>query len=165
MMTGFNCLTYLWKPLREVLFRIPCTFALLLGWVGDASAEVCGRDLYLSTQAEVDALGANGCDSVLGYLYVDGYFSTITNLNGLSNVVLIESTLIIEDTDVTNLNGLDSVRGVLSLWLFGNRRLTDINGLRNLRSVANSVSIEGNSALTNITGLASLASVGGGRVY
>ena len=81
---------YLQKLLRKMLLQILCTFTFLLSCVGDASAQVCGVNLSLETQAEVDSVGATGCDRVLGNLTIISYYSTnITNLNGLSNLTLV----------------------------------------------------------------------------
>ena len=51
-------------------FAFACLVAVAsLGWTGWAAAAACSSTNYdLNTQAEVDALGATGCDSVSGYL-------------------------------------------------------------------------------------------------
>ena len=53
-------------------FAVACLVAVAsLGWTGWAAAAACSSTNYdLNTQAEVDALGATGCDSVSGYLYI-----------------------------------------------------------------------------------------------
>lgn len=88
--------------------------------------------IFLKTQADVDALGAQGCAVIAGKLAID--FSTITNLDGLGSI-----TTIWED-----------------LRIVANDRLTNIDGLYNLRWVGDGVRIEDNDRLTNLDGLASL---------
>ena len=44
--------------------------------------------MIFNTQAEVDALGATGCDSVSGDLRIENS-SDITNLDGLANITSV----------------------------------------------------------------------------
>ena len=146
---------------KKILLQMLCVFAFSLSWVGGASAEVCGNDLKLKTQAEIDAVGATGCDSVLGDLKLLGRDSNITNLNGLSNITLVGGGLRILDTDLVNLDGLENIRSVAGyLEIAFNDRLADVSGLRNIRSVELDLRVEYNKFLSSIVGLASLTSVG-----
>ena len=86
---------------------------LPLLWVERVWAVDCPQSNYeLTTQAEVDALGAEGCDSVSGYLFI--YNSTdITNVNGLANLTSVGGYLRIEDNlALTNLSGLANITSV-----------------------------------------------------
>ena len=123
-------------------FAVACLVAVAsLGWTGWAAAAACSSTNYdLNTQAEVDALGATGCDSVSGYLYIRNS-ADITNLDGLAN--------------------LTSVGGDLEAYQRGNGALTNLDGLANLTSVGGYLDIYGNDALTNLDGLANITSVGG----
>ena len=70
-------------------------FALLLPllWVEGVWAEDCPHSNYeLTTQAQVDALGATGCDTVSGTLVIISY-SDIINLDGLANVTSVGGSL------------------------------------------------------------------------
>ena len=121
-------------------FAAACLVAVAsLGWTGWASAATCSStDYNLSSQGEVDALGASGCDSVSGALIIR--FSTdITNLDGLENITSVGNELYIIDNDA----------------------LTNLNGLANITSVGGYLEITGNAALTNLDGLANITSVGG----
>ena len=168
-------------------FAIACLVAVAsLGWTGWATAAACSvTDHELTTQAEVDALGATGCDSVLGYLYIiddtditnlDSLASitsvggdlniagnaALTNLNGLANLTGVGGTLYIYQNDaLTNLDSLANITSVEGdLYIAGNAALTDLNGLTNITSLEGSLSILENTALTNIDGLTNLTSVG-----
>ena len=58
---------------------------LPLLWVEGVWAVDCASTNYeLASQAEVDALGATGCERVSGYLYINS--ADITNLDGLANI-------------------------------------------------------------------------------
>ena len=118
---------------------------LPLLWVEGAWAVDCSDTINgVNTQAEVDALGATGCDRVTGYFTVGGYGSDITNLNSLANIT--------------------SVGGALTISV--NYALTNLDGLANITSVGGYLFINYNTALTNLDGLASLTSVGGYvRIY
>ena len=71
-------------------FAAACLVAVAsLGWTGWAVAAACSSTNYdLNTQAEVDALGATGCDSVSGYLYIRNS-TDITNLDGLASITSV----------------------------------------------------------------------------
>ena len=91
------------------------TFALLLPllWVEGVWAVDCPQSNYeLGSQADVDALGATGCDRVSGYLFI--YNSTdITNVDGLANLTSLGGYLRIEDNlALTNLSGLANITSV-----------------------------------------------------
>ena len=77
-------------------FAVACLVAVAsLGWTGWAAAAACSSTNYdLNTQAEVDALGATGCDSVSGYLYIRNS-TDITNLDGLANLTSVGGDLYI----------------------------------------------------------------------
>ena len=127
---------------RKGFFAIALLIIASLSW-GQTPPVKCEAEslddygsIYLRTQADVDALGAQGCDLITGTLWID--FSTITNLDGLANI-----THIWED-----------------LKIMYNDRLTNIDGLANLTTVGDSVQIEDNDSLTNLDGLASLRRAG-----
>ena len=163
-------------------------FALLpLLWVEGVWAFDCASTNYdLNSQAEVDALGATGCDRVSGRLeikhstditnlddlanitsvgdYLRIYDNdALTNLDGLANLTSVGSNLYISNNDaLTNLGGLANLTSVeLNLGIFNNNALTDLDGLANLTSVGGFLDILSNDALTNLDGLAKLTSVGG----
>ena len=72
---------------------------LLLLWVEGLWAVDCPQSNYtLSSQGDVDALGATGCDSVSGYLYI-GHATNITNLDGLANITSVGDELWIDSND------------------------------------------------------------------
>ena len=76
-------------------FAAACLVAVAsLGWTGWAVAAACSSTNYdLNTQAEVDALGATGCDSVSGDLRIENS-SDITNLDGLANITSVGGDLL-----------------------------------------------------------------------
>jgi len=130
------------RVIELVKHKCLCATALLLitslGWSSMAAAAVCSStDYVLSTQAEVDALGATGCDSVAGNLEIE-YVTDITSLDGLSNITSVGRNLTVGDNDV----------------------LTNLDGLSNITSVGRDLVISSNAALTNLDGLAGLSSVG-----
>ena len=85
---------------------------LPLFWVGGVWAVDCPRDYYLESQAEVDALGATGCDRILGSLYI-GNSTDITNLDGLANITSVGGDLTIcSNSALTNLDGLATLTSV-----------------------------------------------------
>ena len=110
-------------------------------------------DYDLRFQAEVDALGATGCDRVLGDLFVTN-MSSITNLDGLANITSVGGDLAIQYTSLVNVDGLISLTSVGGYVLIRyNVALTDLNGLVNLIDVGD-VWIASNDSLANCQGAA-----------
>ena len=156
------------QPVQKYFLRnFTLVTALLLiaslSWSGTTAAEICSSNDYeLSTQAEVDALGAAGCDIISGYLYIRSS-TDITNLNGLANITSVGWSLEIWHNDaLVNLDGLANITSVGgSLVVSENNVLTNLDGLANITSVSWGLQINENPALTNLDGLANIPSVGG----
>ena len=138
---------------------------LPLLWTEGIWAADCGATNYnLNSQSEVDALGATGCDRILGYLRVASG-SGITTLDGLASITSIGGDLLIYSEVLTNVDGLASVTGVGGIIsIVDNTALTNIDGLSSIASVGEFLTIQGNNALTNVDGLANLSALGGGLV-
>ena len=94
----------------KIVARLSVLLPLL--WVEGVWAVECPDTNYnLSIQAEVDALGATGCDRVSGNLTI--IYSTITNLDGLANITSVGGNLyFVENVALTNLDGLANLTSV-----------------------------------------------------
>ena len=105
------------RPKRNRPFIKAATACLLLivsfGWTAWAEAAACSSNDYeFTTQAEVDALGATGCDSISGYLRIKTS-TDITNLDGLASIASVGGDLIIENNAaLSNLIGLANITSV-----------------------------------------------------
>ena len=132
---------------------------LPLFWVDGVWAVDCASTNYdLNSQAEVDALGSAGCDTVLGDLWIR-FSSDITNLGSLANITSVGGELYIwSNSALTNLDGLVNISSVQDLLISNNDALTNIDGLVGISSVQE-VFISNNDALTNIDGLVGISSV------
>lgn len=141
---------------------------LPLLWVEGAWAVDCASNSYvLSSQLEVNDLGATGCDTIRQNLKIDTE-SDITNLDALANITSIGGDLNIDNRDLTvvtrltNLDGLVNLSSVGgSLYIYGNTGLLNIDGLASLTSVGGYLGIENNEALADVDGLASVTTIGG----
>ena len=78
----------------------------------------------------MDALGATGCDSISGYVYISDS-KDITNLDGLANLTRVLGDLTIGyNAALTNLDGLAKIASVGGyLWINRNDVLTNCQGL------------------------------------
>ena len=145
-------------------FAAACLVAVAsLGWTGWAAAAACSSTNYdLNTQAEVDALGATGCDSVSGDLRIE-QSSDITQVDALTAVTSVGGLLSINNNGaLLHLDGLANVSSIGGeLRIFTNPALNNIDGLINLTGVGSGLAINANAALNNIDGLANLSVVGG----
>ena len=126
-------------------------------------AVVCPSPGYdLITQAQVDALGASGCDKITQSLVIEG--SDITNLDALSGITSVGGDLGIGDSPLlTNLDGLSGITSVGNdLYLFNNIALTNLDALSGITSVVGGLSIYSNPLLTNLDGLSGITGIVGG---
>jgi carbonic anhydrase/acetyltransferase-like protein (isoleucine patch superfamily) len=139
-------------------------------------------NLTLGTQAEVDAFDYT---EVTGYLVIRDNGSSITNLNalskltsvgsslhiyfndaltslsGLENITSVNATLNIQDNAaLTSLSGLENIISVKNLFISNNAALTSFSGLEKITSVGENLFISNNAALTSLSGLSNLTSVG-----
>ena len=146
---------------RLLRIAFPLLFTLL--WVDGVSAVECASiNYYLQSQADVDALGATGCDTVRGYLAITDS-SDIANLDSLTNIISVGGRLqISSNTALSNLDGLANITDVGDyLEIYNNDALTNLDSLASLTSVGGNLDIWDNDALTNLNGLANITSVGG----
>ncbi|MEM1190512.1 MAG: thrombospondin type 3 repeat-containing protein [Pseudomonadota bacterium] len=147
---------------------------ILLGLIGSSvltpatvaqPAECSSANIVLSTQAEVDAFQANYgsgsiCSVVTGGLTIQG--SDITNLDGLGEITIVESSLsILRNDTLTNLDGLSRVSSVGGdVHVRNNAALANLDGLGGIARVGGNVGISSNETLTNVDGLSRISSVG-----
>lgn len=144
-------------------------------------------NLTFTTQEQIDSfiIQYPNCTQISGNVYISG--SSISNLNGLSNITSIGLYLTIQNTSLQdldglsnlttightleinnnsqlqNLNGLNSLTSIKSLWIQSNSQLQNLNGLINLTSIEGQIVISSNSQLTNISALQNInpANIGG----
>ena len=145
-------------------FAAACLVAVAsLGWTGWAVAASCSSTNYdLNTQAEVDALGATGCDSVSGDLRIENS-SNITNVDGLANLISVGGNLYIaSNSNLVDLDGLANLAEVgVSLGIYYNPSITNLDGLSNISAIGRDLGVGNNAALTNLDGLSKLTSING----
>lgn len=124
--------------------------------------------IKLETQADIDNFSTNypGCTVVPSGIDIEVQQSapgTITNLNGLNQLTVVNGSLSIFLNDVLpdlyGLNNLTTVGGYLSVS--SNLALSDINGLSQLTSVGGDLSVSSNSNVLNLDGLGQLTAIGG----
>jgi len=120
-----------------------------------------GGPTTLTSQAEIDAFAATypGCTE-FGSIHINGELSTITNLEGLSQIEIINGNFLIQNTDIQTLNGLENLQYVRFFYIEFNDFLQSAQGLNQLETVAISLRIHANSSLQNLSGFDSLTSVG-----
>ena len=92
-MSTSNSLSGRMSGSRSLLKALPLLLLPLLCADGAWAAECVQTDYDLNTQAEVDALGATGCDSVRGHLLI-GFSAAFTSdriltLDGLANITSV----------------------------------------------------------------------------
>lgn len=150
-----------------------------------AAAVDCPSANYtLITRADVNALGASGCDTITGDMSVSGSSEIynleplvgifeikgaltisgnagLLNLDGLLNVTTAGTVAISENTVMTNIEGLKGLKQVGGLSIASNPVLRDIEGLRSLVATSGDLSVSSNPLIQNFEGLRSLVRVGG----
>ncbi len=114
-------------------------FALLLSFCfQNTAAQSCLPDgITFSRQSQVDSFPIlfPGCITIEGEVVISG--EDIINLSGLSEVIAMESNLLINgNTSLTSLAGLENLSSVGDgLVILDNDRLASLSGFDNLRSV------------------------------
>lgn len=130
-------------------------------------AQHCLTDgIVFKTQGQIDSFPINypNCTIIDGNLYIGEYGSygtSISNLNGLSNINVIKSLYILKNKNLTSLDGLNNLDTIqVNLKIESNVQLTNLIGLNNLRKVGYELSIRSNFGLKTLIGLSNLSSVG-----
>ena len=116
-------------------------------------------NIFFNSQAEIDSFATDypGCSIVEGHVVIIGP-NDITNLNGLSQIVKIVGTLIIEDSNgLINLTGLDNLETTGALHVQENNGLNSLHGLGNLSTIENFMQIVNNNNLTTISALTNVS--------
>ena len=161
--TPFDCDQIIgYKTGMRIVLRLLVLLTLL--WVEGVWAVDCASTNYdLNSQAEVDALGASNCTSIIGNLNIANS-ADISNLNALVNLTEVGGNLeISSNSNLANVDGLLNVTAVGgSLTISSNASMLNIDGLVSTVSVGGNLVIESNDDLINLDGLVNLTSVGGG---
>ncbi len=134
---------------------------LLVSFIGFGQCP--NDDIYLTTQAEIDAFSSNfpNCTHLIKSLNIEG--SDISNLNGLSQIQDVDEGIFIVNTNIENFSGLENIQNLSSsLIITENNSLVNFEGLQNLETITGQLAIALNGQIINFTGLNSLYSVGNG---
>ena len=145
-----------------------------------ADAEPCTGTFDIENESELEALEL--CEYIDGSLYIEGHDwltdinlpcltavvtlvvrdnDSLANLNGLSSLSLVDSTLwVLENGSLTDLDGLSDLTSVGTLSIGRNKALTNLDGLSNLTGNIMGLSIHHNDSLTSLDGLSNVTSVG-----
>jgi hypothetical protein len=134
--------------------------------ISNANAQGClPNGIIFTSQEMIDSFQTNypGCTKIEGDLFIKGWESDITNLNGLNVLTSTGSGLNIQDNDaltsLTGLNNIDSIGGMLEIS--DNYHLTSLTGLESLTAIGDALYVDNNISLTSLTGLDGLTSIGG----
>jgi len=117
---------------------------------------------YFFSQDDLTNFQTNypGCFQLEGDVIVVG--DDIISLVGLSEITSIGGTFLLTNNSLQNLNGLENLVTVnSSLIISQNHFLTDLSGLDNLVYIGGDMDIVMNSNLMNISGLESISAIGG----
>ena len=90
-----------------------------------------------------------------------GYNPSLTNIDGLSNLITFDGDLGIGyNATLNNLEGLSNITTVNDLGILENAALTNVDGLVNLTTIGGDLIIVNNPVLTNINGFSNITSAG-----
>ncbi len=114
-----------------------------------------------SSQHQIDefALSYPGCSVILGNLTIKNTdVDSITNLDGLSSIVSVGESFIIENTSLTSLSGLDNITSIGGLRISDNKDLENMDALGNLENIGNFI-LRDNAKLTHLADMQSVTSL------
>ncbi|MEP0203372.1 MAG: proprotein convertase P-domain-containing protein [Halioglobus sp.] len=127
--------------------------------------ECANTDYALSSRADVELLGLEDCDEIIGDLRISGS-ADIVDLEPLSRISIVGGTITVGNNDT--LTSLDGLSGIISLGgrlrVFYNPNLVSLAGLSGISTVNGDMLLVGNENLTNLDGLSSIVSVEGNLV-
>jgi len=126
----------------------------------------------LKTQAAIDNFLVQypNCTEIQGILTIGTDYlitpSDISNLNGLVNLVKINTSLnITNNPSLRNLEGLDELNYIAQHFnIHDNHNLITVNGLRNLETIKGELRINNNYSLKTLDGLDNLTDLGTFRI-
>ncbi len=141
----------------KIAQTISCFFLIVL-WTGLSAQSCLPNGITITTQSQINNFNSNypGCTMIGGTLKLNGV--GITNLTGLSGIVEIGGSLIVDDCDaLLNLNGLNNLESIGdSFYIANNSGLDNFLGLDELISIGGDVEITNNSGFLNCLGLEGL---------
>jgi uncharacterized repeat protein (TIGR01451 family) len=149
----------LYPPMKKSVFAL--LFAILFHFNGHTQSCFPGGITFTS-QAEVDNFFIDypDCTTIEGDITIA--FSTVSNLNGLQGIKVIQGGLnIYGNIWLSNLDGLqnlDSLGGFLALN--SNQQLYNISGLNKLKAIGGGLSIVANESLQSLDGLQNITAIG-----
>ena len=148
--------------MMKLFFHAPLW--LILAWSPALRAQTCSQpDYYLQDQAAVEALGAEACSHITGYLKIRWEY--IDNVDALSSIVSVDDYVEFVSTALTNIDGLANLETIGGdLIIVNNANLANVDGLSALTHVGKDVSVTQNPSLIDVEGLSSLASLRGLRI-
>ena len=137
-------------------FTLSLFFVLISGFV---YGQCPTTNIVLSTQSDVDNFADNypNCTALTHELKIDGSINSITNLNGLSQIISTQK-LFIFNTDIVDLSDLDNLEDAVHLAIWGNQNMQDLTGLNSLQSIG-FMEVFVNSNLTSLNGMPNLSSL------
>lgn len=135
-------------------------------------------DIVLRSQADVDAIGAQGYNVIDGFLSIGDRWtddhtpvpSDITNLSPLSSILRVTHQIEVQSNPMlTSLSGLENIEIVAGLVLSNNDNLSSLDGLQGIKVISGSnffsgqvllndgvISLFNNPSLTSITALSNI---------
>lgn len=138
------------------MFALFTVFALFSSVV---FAQCPTANVVLTTQTEVDNFADNypNCTALTLELRIDGSANTITNLNGLSEIISGQKIFVF-NTQVADFSGLDNLENIQHLALWGNGNIQDLMGFNSLQSIG-FLEVFVNPNLSSLNGMPSLSSL------
>lgn len=126
----------------------------------DSQKGIYNGDIELKSQEEVDNFGAHQYKDITGNVIIYPYtYKSISNLEALSSITIIQGGLTIIGSDLVSLKGLNNLKSVgLSFYIWSVNNLISLSELESLSSVSTFI-IEDNSELEDVS-LSKLTSVG-----
>lgn len=118
-------------------------------------------DVWLRSQEDVDAFGANNYSRIDGYLYIvgDGVLGApVSDLTPLSCLTRVGALDITKGAEIFNLDDLSNLSVVDEyINLFSNWYLENIDGLSGIEAVSDWIQINDNDELLNLDGLSNIS--------
>lgn len=132
----------------------------------DGSNVYTGDNIFLDTQADVEAFGAMGYCEVEALIRIGTIITTedrVTDISSLASIKKVEG-IVINNTLLQDLDDLENLQSSEVISLFNNLNLTNIDGLSNVNSPVRKIRVSEHPLLTNIDALSNLSAATDGQI-
>lgn len=142
-----------------LFFKALCMMCILFAHTSSAQCPDQDDEIYLKSQAEVDAFLVNNPNCT--YIYELELAGDINDLSGFSSLNTVSYLYLYDCPNLTDLSGLSNIDSVYgNLGFYNTEGFTNACGLESLVFIGNDLRFEGTVSIENLEGLENVIYIG-----